>query len=75
MMHIYCGCFSVCHSPVKDVVVTNDRWGSDTRCLHGDFYTCSDRYNPGESCDLIYIIVPFVNTAAAVLKCSILRPA
>ncbi|XP_055630195.1 putative alpha-L-fucosidase isoform X2 [Toxorhynchites rutilus septentrionalis] len=34
-------------SPVKDTVVTNDRWGMGTLCLHGDFYTCSDRYNPG----------------------------
>ncbi|XP_069829872.1 plasma alpha-L-fucosidase-like isoform X5 [Dendropsophus ebraccatus] len=34
-------------SPVKDIVVTNDRWGSDCMCKHGDFYTCKDRYNPG----------------------------
>lgn len=34
-------------SPVKDVVVTNDRWGSGTACKHGGFYTCQDRYNPG----------------------------
>merc|ERR1719481_96164 len=34
-------------SPVKDTVVTNDRWGSGVLCHHGDFYTCSDRYNPG----------------------------
>ncbi|XP_039448431.1 putative alpha-L-fucosidase [Culex pipiens pallens] len=34
-------------SPVRDTVVTNDRWGIGTLCLHGDFYTCSDRYNPG----------------------------
>lgn len=35
-------------SPVKDEVVVNDRWGSgDIICHHGDFYTCSDRYNPG----------------------------
>lgn len=34
-------------SPVKDVVVTNDRWGSGTACKHGGFYTCSDRFNPG----------------------------
>lgn len=38
-------------SPVRDTVVTNDRWGIGTLCLHGDFYTCSDRYNPGESHD------------------------
>ncbi|KAL7645198.1 UNVERIFIED_CONTAM: hypothetical protein RMT77_003584 [Armadillidium vulgare] len=34
-------------SPVKDSVVVNDRWGKGTRCLHGSFYTCRDRYNPG----------------------------
>lgn len=34
-------------SPVSETVVTNDRWGSETLCKHGDFYTCSDRYNPG----------------------------
>ncbi|RZC32185.1 alpha-L-fucosidase-like [Asbolus verrucosus] len=34
-------------SPVKDVVVVNDRWGSGISCKHGDFYTCADRYNPG----------------------------
>ena len=37
-------------SPVKDTVVTNDRW-CDNGCLchHGGVYTCYDRYNPGES--------------------------
>ena len=34
-------------SPVKDTVVTNDRWGKGTQCKHGDFFTCADRYNPG----------------------------
>lgn len=34
-------------SPVRKTVVTNDRWGHDMLCKHGDFYTCSDRYNPG----------------------------
>uniref|UniRef100_A0A1B6F165 Putative alpha-L-fucosidase n=1 Tax=Cuerna arida TaxID=1464854 RepID=A0A1B6F165_9HEMI len=34
-------------SPVKDTVVVNDRWGSDTLCKHGGFMTCSDRFNPG----------------------------
>ncbi|XP_057333239.1 alpha-L-fucosidase [Microplitis mediator] len=34
-------------SPVKDTVVVNDRWGHETLCHHGDFYTCQDRYNPG----------------------------
>lgn len=26
-------------SPVRDTVVVNDRWGSETRSKHGDFYT------------------------------------
>ncbi|EEB19196.1 Plasma alpha-L-fucosidase precursor, putative [Pediculus humanus corporis] len=34
-------------SPVRDTVVTNDRWGQGSLCKHGDFYTCQDRYNPG----------------------------
>ena len=34
-------------SPVRETVVTNDRWGVGVLCKHGDFYTCSDRYNPG----------------------------
>ena len=34
-------------SPVKGKVVVNDRWGSNTPCKHGGFYTCQDRYNPG----------------------------
>ena len=34
-------------SPVKDTIVVNDRWGAGIPCKHGDFYTCTDRYNPG----------------------------
>ncbi|XP_046581898.1 alpha-L-fucosidase-like [Haliotis rubra] len=34
-------------SPVKDTVVTNDRWGSDTLCKHGGYFTCRDKFNPG----------------------------
>ncbi|KAG5315248.1 FUCO fucosidase, partial [Pseudoatta argentina] len=34
-------------SPVKDTVVVNDRWGSNIPCHHGDFFTCTDRFNPG----------------------------
>ncbi|KAJ8667982.1 hypothetical protein QAD02_009645 [Eretmocerus hayati] len=34
-------------SPVKDTIVTNDRWGTDVPCKHGDFFNCKDRYNPG----------------------------
>ncbi|XP_011498250.1 PREDICTED: alpha-L-fucosidase-like [Ceratosolen solmsi marchali] len=33
-------------SPVKESVVTNDRWGIGTACKHGGYYTCTDRYNP-----------------------------
>jgi alpha-L-fucosidase len=44
--------FYECHrinifSPVKDTVVTNDRWGMDTNCVHGGYFTCHDGYNPG----------------------------
>lgn len=35
-------------SPVKDTVVVNDRWGLNTLCEHGGFFTCQDRYNPKE---------------------------
>ncbi|KAK7603142.1 hypothetical protein V9T40_003141 [Parthenolecanium corni] len=34
-------------SPVKETVVVNDRWGSETLCKHGGFLTCKDRYTPG----------------------------
>jgi len=34
-------------SPVKDVVVVNDRWGNDCRGKNGGFYTPWDGYNPG----------------------------
>jgi len=34
-------------SPVKDTVVVNDRWGVNTSCKHGGYYSCADRYNPG----------------------------
>ncbi|CAF4015347.1 unnamed protein product, partial [Rotaria sordida] len=27
--------------------VVNDRWGTGIPCHHGDFYTCTDRFNPG----------------------------
>ncbi|GFT63873.1 alpha-L-fucosidase [Nephila pilipes] len=33
-------------SPVKDIIVVNDRWGANIPCHHGGYYTCSDRYNP-----------------------------
>ena len=34
-------------SPVRDTVVTNDRWGLNSICKHGGYYTCADRYMPG----------------------------
>lgn len=35
-------------NPVRDTVVTNDRWGSgEVICKHGGFFTCADRFNPG----------------------------
>ena len=34
-------------SPVKETVVTNDRWGYGSICKHGGYYTCADRYQPG----------------------------
>ncbi|XP_054156458.1 alpha-L-fucosidase-like [Oppia nitens] len=34
-------------SPIKDKVVTNDRWGAGISCKHGGYFSCADRYNPG----------------------------
>ncbi|XP_026113274.1 tissue alpha-L-fucosidase-like [Carassius auratus] len=34
-------------SPVKDVVVTNDRWGAGCYCKHGGYYNCADKFTPG----------------------------
>ena len=42
------------YSPVKDSVVTNDRWGQGVMCKHGGFLTCSDRYNPGIPVTIIF---------------------
>ncbi|XP_041068035.1 tissue alpha-L-fucosidase-like isoform X2 [Carcharodon carcharias] len=33
-------------SPVKDTVVTNDRWGAGCYCKHGGFFNCADKYTP-----------------------------
>lgn len=39
----------ITNSPVKDYIVVNDRWGGNNiRCQHGGYYTCHDRFNPGE---------------------------
>ncbi|KAJ9592721.1 hypothetical protein L9F63_015601 [Diploptera punctata] len=47
-------------SPVKETAVVNDRWGKGMNGKCGDFYTYSDRFNPGvlfehkwENCDTI----------------------
>ena len=42
-----------CRSPVKDNIVTNDRWGEGIACHHGGYYTCTDRYDPGKFCDFL----------------------
>lgn len=36
-------------SPVRDTVLTNDRWGEGSMCKHGGVFTCQDRYNPGRT--------------------------
>ncbi|XP_048849363.1 tissue alpha-L-fucosidase-like [Brienomyrus brachyistius] len=35
-------------SPVRDTVVTNDRWGAGCSCKHGGYYNCEDKYTPGQ---------------------------
>ncbi|XP_067281694.1 tissue alpha-L-fucosidase-like [Pseudorasbora parva] len=35
-------------SPVKDVVVTNDRWGKGCYCKHGGYFNCADKFTPGQ---------------------------
>lgn len=35
-------------SPVKDTVVTNDRWGTGCPCKHGGYFSCDDHYRPGK---------------------------
>ncbi|CAJ1083777.1 tissue alpha-L-fucosidase-like isoform X1 [Xyrichtys novacula] len=35
-------------SPVKDKVVTNDRWGAGCACKHGGYYNCEDKFTPGQ---------------------------
>ncbi len=34
------------NSSVKETVVWNDRWGKGTRCKHGSFFNCADRFMP-----------------------------
>ncbi|XP_067936934.1 alpha-L-fucosidase-like [Watersipora subatra] len=49
-------------SPVKDKIVVNDRWGTGTKCKHGGYITCRDRFNPKtlqkkkfENCDTVQL--------------------
>ena len=37
------------NSSVKDSVVWNDRWGTDSNCKHGSFLNCHDRYLPNRT--------------------------
>ena len=37
------------NSSVKDTVVWNDRWGEDSKCKHGSFLNCHDRYLPNST--------------------------
>ena len=68
-----CLLFFFSHSPVKDTVVVNDRWGAGCMCHHGGSYTCSDRYNPGITILLLYTFLH--NTFISFkLHCEHLRP-
>ena len=29
-------------------MVVNDRWGKGDACKHGGYFTCHDRFNPGQ---------------------------
>jgi len=71
-------------SPVKDTVVTNDRWGTGAACHHGGYYTCHDHYNPGtvfivQRANLPFIFVPynyvhsFPNSAVIIVSFDIKR--
>ena len=55
-------------SPVKDTVVTNDRWGSGCSCKHGGFYTCSDRYNPGKD-KFVFLKIEDFRSVQALSSC------
>lgn len=37
------------NSSVKDTIVWNDRWGKETRCTHGSYWNCKDRYMPNST--------------------------
>ena len=46
-INLYIVMCNVVHSPVKDYVVVNDRWGHGDLCKNGGYFTCHDHYNPG----------------------------
>lgn len=48
-------------SPVKDTVVVNDRWGSNTLGKHGGYLTCADRYNPSTVVSYSFYLISFNN--------------
>jgi len=37
------------NSSVSETIVWNDRWGKETRCKHGSFWNCADRYMPNST--------------------------
>ena len=48
-------------SPVKDTVLTNDRWcDNGCKCHHGGTFTCTDRYNPGIVCSLAFCFTVYI---------------
>ena len=51
----YC-LYSCFNSPVKDTIVTNDRWcDNGCKCHHGGTFTCTDRYNPGKLLNCVFV--------------------
>ena len=56
-------CFvHIFYSPVKDIVVVNDRWGSGDPCKNGGYFTCHDHYNPGNICSLNMYLCVYANS-------------
>eukprot|EP00523_Entomoneis_sp_CCMP467_P005183 CAMPEP_0168748758 /NCGR_PEP_ID=MMETSP0724-20121128/16343_1 /TAXON_ID=265536 /ORGANISM="Amphiprora sp., Strain CCMP467" /LENGTH=496 /DNA_ID=CAMNT_0008796601 /DNA_START=61 /DNA_END=1551 /DNA_ORIENTATION=+ len=43
--------FLTWYSQTIQTGIWNDRWGTDTLCMHGGFLTCADRYEPGRIVD------------------------
>ena len=36
--------------------MSNDRWGAGIACRHGGYFTCQDRYNPGQLYNMIFVL-------------------